>query len=236
MSEECKWLHERPEALPAIKYPFRLAQLPENGIYFFYEEGEFWGHGSNKARIVRVGTSKEGNFRKRIAEHFLLDESKMEFDASKPAPRERSIFRKNIGRALLGLRHDPYLTVWEIDFTSSLARARNAHLRDIEKEKALESEITRILRTNFCFKYLHFDKEQRCMGKAGIESALIGTLSRCPLCHASHNWLGKYSSKAQISFGKLWLVQHLSSPPISDADKRVIVNSIKEQTERKLNI
>lgn len=41
MSELCKWLHEQLEQLPLVKFPFRLEQLPGNGIYFFYEEGEF---------------------------------------------------------------------------------------------------------------------------------------------------------------------------------------------------
>ena len=45
MSERCKWLHEQLEQLPLIRYPFNPNDLPENGIYFFYEEGETWGHG-----------------------------------------------------------------------------------------------------------------------------------------------------------------------------------------------
>jgi hypothetical protein len=45
--------------------------------------------------------AKDGNFQRRIAEHYLFDETKMNFGTYKPAPRERSIFRKNIGRALL---------------------------------------------------------------------------------------------------------------------------------------
>jgi hypothetical protein len=61
LSESCEWLHKQLQHLPFIKYPFDLAKLPENGIYFFYEEGEIWGHGEKKPRIVRVGTSKEGN-------------------------------------------------------------------------------------------------------------------------------------------------------------------------------
>jgi hypothetical protein len=77
-----------------------------------------WGHGGFRPRVVRIGTHKDGNFRSRIIEHYLLDESKMNFDSSKAAPRERSIFRKHIGRALLNKRQDDYLKVWEIDFTS----------------------------------------------------------------------------------------------------------------------
>lgn len=114
MSELCKWLHEQLERLPIIRFPFELEKLPENGIYFFYEDGEVWGHGGNNTRIVRIGTHRGKNFRSRINEHFLLDESKMNFDKSKPKPSDRSIFRKNIGRALLNKHSDDYLEVWEI--------------------------------------------------------------------------------------------------------------------------
>ncbi|GBC68339.1 hypothetical protein HRbin01_00018 [archaeon HR01] len=77
MSDLCKWLHE---------------QLPENGIYFFYEKGEIWGHGGDKPRIVRIATHREGNFRSRIGKHYLLNESWMNFD--------RSIFRYIIGKRI----------------------------------------------------------------------------------------------------------------------------------------
>jgi hypothetical protein len=84
-------------------------------------------------RIVRIGTHKDGNFRSRICEHFLLDDSKMTFDATKLAPHERSIFRKHIGRALLFRTADPYLKVWELDYTPKVNRDLRGHLRKIEK-------------------------------------------------------------------------------------------------------
>ena len=90
------------------------------GFNFFYEEGENSDHGDgiSRSRIVRIGTHKENNFRSRISEHFLLNELKMEFTQINPKPSDRSIFRKNIGRALLNMQRDfDYLRVWEIDFT-----------------------------------------------------------------------------------------------------------------------
>lgn len=59
MSELCKWLHEQLEQLPLIKFPFKLEQLPENGIYFFYEDGEIWGHGEisrEQSELALIGT------------------------------------------------------------------------------------------------------------------------------------------------------------------------------------
>ena len=55
MSDVCQWLHERLEALPLVQFPFDPERLPDNGIYFFYEQGETWGHGGRRPRIVRVG-------------------------------------------------------------------------------------------------------------------------------------------------------------------------------------
>src|SRR5215213_6199704 len=129
MSELCQWLHQQLEQLPPVKYQFSKQQLPTDGIYFFYEDGESWGHGGQKPRIVRIGTHKKGNFRRRMSNHYLLNEaSKMNFDSSKPAPHERSVFRKNIGRALLNRSHDPYLKVWELHFNSPERRSKNKHL------------------------------------------------------------------------------------------------------------
>jgi hypothetical protein len=101
MSDSCQWLHEILEGCPVIRFPFDPSRLPLNGLYFFYEDGEIWGHSDQKPRIVRIGTHRDGNFRTRMADHYLSNERRMNFDSSKPAPKDRSIFRKNLGRALL---------------------------------------------------------------------------------------------------------------------------------------
>jgi len=162
-----------------------LETLPENGIYFFYEDGEFWGHGGKKLRIVRVGTHKDGNFRSRIKEHFLLHRTWMNFDRNKPKPSDRSIFRKNIGRALLNKDKDEYLRIWEIDFILRRNREKHGMERDIEKEKRIEETITKILRKKFSFRFIVLDSKIERMGSKGLESSLIGTLASCKLCRPS---------------------------------------------------
>lgn len=225
-SNSCEWLHGELRQLPIVRFPFELGDLPENGVYFFYEEGETWGHGGNEARITRIGTSREGNFRSRIAEHYLLDESKMNFDINRPAPHERSIFRKNIGRALLNRQKDDYIKVWELDFTTREKSEAFRHLRDVQKERALESNITQLLRSSFSFRYIILDSQEKRMGTGGIESSLIGTVARCLLCRPSPNWLGNYSPDSRIRESGLWLVQHLRAAPLSDRDKETIVEAI----------
>ncbi|ACS90464.1 MAG TPA: hypothetical protein HA302_09500 [Thermococcaceae archaeon] len=228
MSEECKWLHEILEELPLIKYPFRLESLPLNGIYFFYEKGEIWGHGGEKLRLVRIGTHKGNNFRNRIAEHFLINEKKMDFGRNNPKPSDRSIFRKNIGRALLNKNKDPYLKVWEIDFTPRTNRDKYSHLRDIEKEKSIEKQITEILRKNFFFRFIIIEDEKERIGSKGLESKLIGTVSKCTICKPSMNWLGNYSPKKEIRTSGLWIIQHLNAEGITEEDMPVIEKLIRK--------
>lgn len=224
---QCRWLHEGLDCLPSFSFPFRPEQLPENGIYFFYENGELWGHGGTVDRIVRIGTHKDGNFRNRICEHYLLDDRKMRFDATVPAPKDRSIFRKHIGRAILNNRGDPYLDVWEIDFTYRDKRDQFGHLRNIEKEMETESAVTELLRKKFFFRFVLLEGQAERIGKSGLESRLIATAAQCPECRASKNWLGLCSSKPQIRSGKLWQVQHLRGKTLDERDREAISVAVR---------
>ena len=219
--ELCKWLHEQLGHLPVAEYPLNLDQLPRNGIYFFYEKGEVWGHGGNKPRIVRIGTHKSDNFRSRIKEHFLLDDRKMSFDSMKSAPKDRSIFRKNIGRALLK-KNSSYLKMWNRDFMPRSNREKYGRLRNVAYEKKTEQQITKILRSNFAFRFIVVENETKRIGSKGLESRLIGTVARCSLCRPSDNWLGLSSPKEKIRKSGLWQVQHLGSSPITDSEKDTI--------------
>ncbi len=226
MSNRCKWLHHQLEGLPLLRFPFSLEQLPDNGIYFFYEDGEIWGHGGDKPRIVRIGTHRDGNFRSRIKEHFLFDDSRMDFGSDDPKPSDRSIFRKNIGRALLNERQDNYLGVWEIDFMRRNNREQYEHLRDIQKENEIESKVTRILRQNFSFRFIIVENQTQRIGPEGLEGALIGTTARCELCKPSRNWLGKHSPKHQIRESGLWLVQHLGAPELDEQNEEAVLDAV----------
>jgi len=56
----------------------------------------------------------------------------MSFDKDKPKPSDRSIFRKNIGRALLNRDRDDYLQIWEIDF---MTRGNRESLEAVQQFK-----------------------------------------------------------------------------------------------------
>jgi len=228
LSNICRWLHEQLEKLNLVRYPFNKLKLPKNGIYFFYEEREIWGHGGEKPRIVRIGTHKNNNFRSRISEHFLLNEKKMNFEINNPKPADRSIFRKNIGRVLLNRENSKYLGIWDKDFIARRNKEQYMHLRDIKKEKEIESKITNLLRSKFSFRYIIFEKEEKRIGSRGLESSLIGTIARCNICKASKNWLGRKSTKKEIAKGKLWQVQHLKNSSINYYQQKLIENAISK--------
>lgn len=227
MSDKCKWLHEQLGQLPLLRYPFNLKNLPKNGIYFFYEDGEVSQHNQSQLRIVRIGTHKDDNFRNRIAEHFLLNENKMNLDVSKSPPHDRSIFRKNIGRALLNRDNDKYLDVWEKDLTSKDSRKKYWHLRDIVKEKEVESAVTDVLRQKFMFRFLVIEGESLRMGQDGLEGKLIATVAQCGLCKPSQGWLGNSSTVLKIKNSGLWQVQHLENDEISTNNMSVILTAIQ---------
>ena len=96
MSDACRLLHQAFSRLNWFRFPFDPMVLPRNGIYILFEDGEV---AHETKRIVRVGTHIGINqLPSRLRQHFMLEN------------KDRSIFRKNIGRALLHRDQDPFLT------------------------------------------------------------------------------------------------------------------------------
>ncbi len=209
----CQWLHEQLGSLPSFKYHDGLlsdGHLPENGIYFFYQKGETWGHGGSRPRIVRGGTHRgDGNFPHRIGEHFLTD--------------GRSIFRKNIGRALLHREEDDYLRIWTLDFIAKLRRLRRGTAAEAACERRIQGRVTAVLRRDFRFRFIVVDEPDK---RREWESRLIGTVASCPSCRSSPRWLGRRSPVERIRTGKLWLGQHLDSEGFDESGKRAILEAI----------
>src|SRR5262245_44826974 len=197
----CPDLHRlvRPGTLHT--FPFESARLPLNGIYVLFERGEECHEGN---RIVRVGTHTGDNqLQSRMLQHFVNEN------------KDRSIFRKNIGRALLNRVGDPYLSEWEHDRTSRADRARYGEEPDTAKRQAVEADVTKYLRECFSFVVFHVeDKDERLT----LESRMISTVSRCEQCRPSEGWLGLHSPKHRIRESGLWLVNELYKEPLSAAD------------------
>ena len=195
----CEALHEWANSLPALRFPFDDVSIPLNGIYVLFEHGEE-AHGAN--RIVRVGThTGNDQLRSRLRQHFLVEN------------KDRSIFRKNIGRALLNRDRDPFLPTWELDRTSRLARDK--HAIDLARQSAIERLVSQYIQERFTFIVFRVDDKTQ---RLGLESKMISTVSHCEECQPSTKWLGLHSPKDKIRTSGLWLVNELYKEPISIED------------------
>lgn len=202
MSENCKTIHEIFNSIARYDFSFNENEIPENGIYILFENGEN-AHGNND-RIIRIGTHTGKNqLRSRLKQHFINEN------------KDRSIFRKNIGRAILNKANDEYLPIWELDLTTRENKEKYSNIIDREKQKSIEKEITRILHQNFTFSVIKVeDKESRLT----LESKIISTVSSCKECVPSGSWLGNFSTKDKIKESGLWLVNELYKEPLNDTD------------------
>jgi hypothetical protein len=108
------------------------------------------------------------------------------------------------------------------------------HLRDIETERHIETEVTRILRRDFSFRFVAVEGEKNRMGSEGLEAALIGTLAHCGGCRPSEGWLGNHSPVTKIRDSGLWPFQHLSATGMTLEHRellaRAVETSIREES------
>ncbi|AKB36312.1 hypothetical protein MSSAC_1722 [Methanosarcina siciliae C2J] len=209
MSEKCKQLHQWFNNLERISFPFDDRKIPRNGIYILFEKGET-AHGMD--RVVRIGTHKGKNqLRSRLKQHFIKEN------------KDRSIFWKNIGRALLNRDKDPFLDQWEIDLTSRKAKKENAGLIDSKKQEETEKRVSQYIQKNFSFVVIEVEDQEK---RLELESKIISTISLCDECGPSSDWLGLFSPKEKIRKNGLWLVNELFKDPLSDEDMRLIENLV----------
>lgn len=199
---KCRKLHEWLNALPKSRFPFDDNRIPANGIYILFEKGES-AHGTS--RIVRVGTHiGENQLLSRLNQHFAVPN------------KDRSIFRKNIGRSILYKRRDyGFLKFWNLDFTSRRSREKFYRAAAFRKQALVEKAISSFLRENFSF--VTFPVDERRV-RLSLESKIISTVSLCGECSASPHWLGRYSPVEKIRKSGLWLVNELQKTPLTDLD------------------
>ena len=198
MSALCHVLHQLAAGPPLHSFPFDEKSIPEDGIYLLFEEGES-AHGQR--RIVRVGThTGDRQLRPRLRQHFVQEN------------KDRSIFRKNIGRALLHRANDPFLKDWNLDLTTAAARRLHASRIDFGKQRLVETMVSQHLQTYCRFIVIPVaSKSQRLLW----ESRLISTIAVCSACKASPDWLGCSSPVSKIRENGLWQVNELFKEPFS---------------------
>ena len=213
MSDACRFIHGLAGKLDRHKFPFEPERIPESGIYLLFEAGET-AHGTD--RIVHVGThSGKQLLRSRLREHDTPN-------------KDRSILRKNIGRALLRESGDPFLEKWNLDLTSREARRKHGPSVDFKRQRVIEDAVTDWIRRTFSFVAVPAeDKDARFE----LKSIIISTLSRCDGCRPSEQWLGRLSPKSKIRESDLWLTQGLRKEPLSE-DEITYLRSMVPQTAR----
>lgn len=207
--DNCQGIHQIFDLLPKHRFPLRNS-LPKNGIYILFEKGED-AHGT--MRIVRIGTHNgEGLLSSRLTEHFLTEN------------KDRSIFRKNIGRAILNERKDPLLEYWERDLTTRASKTKYENPTVEKLRKEFEKVVTKHIRSKFSFAVIEVESKDI---RREMESKIISTVSLCKECHASKKWLGKHSTVANIRKSGLWLTQGLWKTPLTDKDLKKLKQIVK---------
>lgn len=205
VDDACATLHDLVNCLPRLSFPIDFSLIPDNGIYILFERGE---SGHNADRIVRVGThTGDGQLPSRIKQHFLSKN------------KDRSIFRKNVGRCFLNRDDDPFLAEWEIDLTTRSAKEEHAVRIDRCKQEVVEHQVSDYLQAAFSFVVFSVPLQE---SRLFIESRMISTVSLCSCCSPSNAWLGNHSPKSKIRRSGLWQVNELFKTPMSQSEVRVV--------------
>lgn len=206
-------LHQLFNNCKRFSFPFLQFrdEIPKNGIYILFERGEKF---NEYDRIVRIGTHT-GNKQlySRLNQHFIQEN------------KNRSIFRKNIGRCILNKEGSSYQSLWELDITSRAERERNLGLLDLEFENQIEKRISNYIQTNLTFcVFLVDSKEERLYWERKIASTLAQSIEIKP----SEQWLGNYSPKEKIRSSGLWQVNELNNAILTQQEFEQLKSILSE--------
>lgn len=199
MSDLCDQIHELFNSRRRFRFPFDgdINQIPQNGIYVIFEAGEIYKEWD---RIVRVGSHTGNNqLRSRLYQHFVKEN------------KNRSIFRKNIGRCFLNQEHNPYASIWELDTTSAADKIKYHSLINKDFEHEIERKISSYIQTNLSFTVFEVEKKE---DRLFWERKIISTLAEANMA-PSLKWLGHHSPKEKIKKYGLWQVNELLGQPMS---------------------
>ena len=172
ITEACKQLHELLNGAPVLRH------WPKNGLYFFQEEGETWGHDSNRviSRITRCGShQKSGRLPGRATEHRTQNSN-------------GSAVVRHFGSALLAREGRDLHEHWggpqsrECEDCRKLVGQSRSYVSNSTREVIVEVE-----------------KEWE-----NAETTAIGLLSHCGVCRRSQSWLGQHTRNEVIKNGKIW--------------------------------
>jgi len=199
----CARIHTALAALSCWRQP---AAVPfTNGLYFFYEQGE-WSPHTPGGRVVRIGNHPRAQDRLvgRLEDHFN----------SRPGAKNFSVFRRYLGGALLRrqdangpcLQPAPGQGHWEKQDSRSCPRCAG-----------VERAVSELLSSAFTFRCVRVDDRAE---RNNFEKWLIATMAACPVCRPSDSWLGRYTYPDLVRSSGLWNVQYIGEQPATDRQLR----------------
>lgn len=83
------------------------------------------------------------------------------------------VFLEKYRQSIIKQKQRPLPENWDIDYTSKESRLKMNLLRNIGKEKQIESEISKILRKRFSFGFIVLEDQKKRIGKDGLECRLM---------------------------------------------------------------
>ena len=185
------------------KYPLRYlngvrnGDLPEKGVYFFFEEGENRAT-SNQKRVVRIGThavqaKSKATLYKRLKQHSGPNHGY--------GRHRMSVQRELIGNSILTREENL------AQFSEWSNRSFKSNNEVLEKEKSLEKRVSDyILRMPFIVLEVPGDSAKDNW-RVYIESNVIKLLSnycKTPIDTPSENWLGLHCGNDKVKESGLW--------------------------------
>lgn len=207
----CEEIHSRLSQLPEFRSP---REVPfDNGLYFWFEAGEYCSHLNAVPRIVRVGNHPhaQNGLKNRLRNHYS-------------GTKNGSVFRKLIGGALLRSRNaessclapGPGLGHWE-----------RQDQRPCSACAPLEKEVSQILKDKFFFKCVRIDNKAL---RNHLERVIIRDLSHCPNCQASEGWLGRNAYNPDVRSCGMWNSEFTFGPLSADDGYLSDLASLADET------
>lgn len=195
------------QGLPLSSYSGK-SRLPERGVYFFREPGEFRTSAPNVRRVVRVGThaltaGSKSTLWKRLKAHLGT--------RSGIGNHRGSIFRLHVGAAFLA-REGRCIPSWGLGSSAPLSIRQSEDLK--ATEDALEREVSRLIGAMSVLWVDVPDTPGPESNRGLIERNAIALLSNnlSPIDSASENWLGNSSPREDIQSSHLWNLNHVREP------------------------
>lgn len=178
-------------------------QWPHQGIYFFFEPGEYRSNG--KMRVVRVGThalklGSKTTLWNRLSQHQGFIKGSLAGGGN----HRGSVFRKHVGTAII-TKNQMNAPTWAVGSSAE---------REIQQqEHYIECLVSDYIR-KMPFLWVKVEDKPSPESDRGIlEKNSIALLSNYhkenTIDSSSHHWLGHYTTNEKIKMSGLWNVNHV---------------------------